>query len=336
VTHEYDDEGTYRPRLLGVGVPGSRSEKVLTADLGRLLILAFVGRPAHLQLRSGEPISVDLTRSRGAVLASDLSEVLERAVSGQYERLVDLRRDLLAATALSAHPPSMFRPESEADTALAPLLAATPPWRAFPPDEHEAGHIGQAPRRSATRPWLVVALLLLAVLALVAALNVTSNDGDKPDSGALSRAPTNSAGSAAQPLADTQAPATAFDRGENHEPGRPDGDEGDTAADNENRVPDSTSPDPTTLITFELGTVPERALIYEGEAFIGHTPYRLTVRKDRLPMQLRLARAGYQPETLLLQAPTSATPGAPELAQTRVLKLTPLPRSPSAPIILDR
>ncbi len=100
MVQDFLSDGTFRPRLIGVGTQGpQRDERDLAKAIGSLMVSAFFGRTAaDVGWETGGVPSVDLLTGRGGRLADDLTKTLIGATSGRYTTLDELRADISATS----------------------------------------------------------------------------------------------------------------------------------------------------------------------------------------------------------------------------------------------
>lgn len=102
VVHDFLSDGTFRPRILGVGTPGpAEDERQLAAEIGQALYGALLGGDARtLGWTPGQAPPLSFREARGGRVPAELEQTIIKAMTLGYHSLDGLRADL-SSTALT-------------------------------------------------------------------------------------------------------------------------------------------------------------------------------------------------------------------------------------------
>jgi len=106
IVHDFLSDGTFRPRLLGVGTPGpADDERQLAAGIGAALYGALLGSAARtLGWVPGQPPPVSFREARGGRVPGELEQTIARAMALGYDTPTSCARTCRAPRSRAAAP----------------------------------------------------------------------------------------------------------------------------------------------------------------------------------------------------------------------------------------
>ena len=330
VVHDFTSDGTFRPRLLGVGTPGpATTETELAAEIGAGLWASLIGRdPRGLGWAPGQAPPMSFHEARGGRVPPELEQTITRAMALGYASLDILRADL-SSTSLTK---SRVAPRVGVVTDRYALRARRPgensivaPLPVAPLIVETAAPVAP-PQAESRRKWLVP-LLAVAALAVIVFLLVRPGDAGAPDGGkpqlagrepSTGSAPVGASPATSPPDAVAMAPqdatvaevapdtaaleATTVDT----TPSAPEAmvaaapdSAPDSAPETSATAPETAQATATSAIP--LASNPIGALVFLDNEPLGRTPLEVKLPVDRFPVTLRLEKRGYASEKVVLE-----------------------------------